>query len=864
MHRAHQHRVGVLARRPAQWWGIVGVVVALLGGTFALVPALPHGTGPAPSSATGLITLLGITAMCALCEIFVLHVQVKREAQTLALNEIPLVLALTFAGPVQLIGGMVAGAALAYVFHRRQRGLKLVYNLSLKGADAVVALAVYGAVLGDADALSATWMLACYTAVAAAVLMDGLVTQLVIGLHERSLSSRSILVIEVAVYPVVALGVATLAMVVAFAFDRSAISALPASASGVCLFIGYRAYAKLSERHLSLERLYRFSQAVTSTPEVNETLMHVLGQAKELLRSEHAEITFFSGQAGSVVRVALSPSGRLVRESVLVDTDDPTRPAAVEGRGPVLLSRNTRDPIDSAHLAARRWREAIVVPLVGDAGIVGTLSVADRMGKVRNFDHSDMRLLETVANHAGVALQNSKLIDRLRHESLHDALTGLPNRVLLRNNAVEELTACTEGRSVGCAVMIMDLDRFKDVNDTLGHQHGDELLKTVASRTVAAAGPDVTVARLGGDEFAIMVPRCADGTQANRIAAAVLAALEVPTVLDGITVQVGASIGIALAPLHAADVTSLLRYADVAMYAAKNAGGGVRLYESDNDTSSPDRLALVMELRTALEEGQLSIQVQPKATLSTSEISAVEVLARWNHPRHGLIVPDEFIPLAERAGLMRQLTEHVLRLALQHCASWLQQGVEISVAVNLSARSLADADLCDLVAGMLAQWGVPARLLTLEITESTVMAEPDVAIRVLQDLRLLGLRLSVDDFGVGYSSLSNLNRMPVQELKIDRSFVLDLPESVDSAVITRSIIDLGRNLALDVVAEGVEDRRAWDLLAAMGCVYAQGYFIARPMPPELFLSWLERWNKGLRAPHPAAWDDADVAFPTAS
>ena len=864
MHRAHEHRIGVLARRPAHWWGIVGVVVALLGGTFALVPALTHGVGPAPSSAAGLITLLGITAMCALCEIFVLHVQVKREAQTLALNEIPLVLALTFAGPVQLIGGMVAGAAVAYVFHRRQRGLKLVYNLSLKAADAMVALAVYGAVLGDADALSATWMLACYAAVAAAVMMDGLVTQLVIGLHEGSLSSRTILVIEVAVYPVVAVGVATIAMVVAFAVDRSAISALPAAASGVCLFVGYRAYAKLSERHLSLERLYRFSQAVTSTPEVNETLMHVLRQAKELLRSEHAEITFFSGQTGSVVRVALSPSGRLVRESVLVDADDPTRPAAVEGRGPVLLLRNTRDPIDSAHLAARRWREAIVVPLVGDAGVVGTLSVADRMGKVRNFDHSDMRLLETVANHAGVALQNSKLIDRLRHESLHDALTGLPNRVLLRNNAVEELTACTEGRSVGCAVMIMDLDRFKDVNDTLGHQHGDELLKTVASRTLAAAGPHVTVARLGGDEFAIMVPSCADGTQANRIAAAVLAALESPTVLDGIAVQVGASIGIALAPLHAADVTSLLRYADVAMYAAKNAGGGVRLYESDNDTSSPDRLALVMELRTALEEGELTIHVQPKATLSTSEVSAVEVLARWNHPRHGLIVPDEFIPLAERAGLMRQLTEHVLRLALQHCASWLQQGVQISVAVNLSARSLADADLCDLVAGMLAQWGVPARLLTLEITESTVMAEPDVAIRVLQDLRLLGVRLSVDDFGVGYSSLSNLNRMPVQELKIDRSFVLDLPESVDSAVITRSIIDLGRNLALDVVAEGVEDRRAWDLLAAMGCVYAQGYFIARPMPPELFLSWLERWDKRLRAPHSAAWVDTAAAFPAAS
>lgn len=844
MHAAPRRSADFLGR-PASWWAVFGVVLGLLTIGVLLVPVVPSWGRVDLLSGHGALIFLGFAAMYAFAEIFVLHIQVKREAQTLALSEIPLVLALTFAMPAQLLASLVVGGAIAYVLHRRQRGLKLAYNLSLKFSDAVVTLLIYQLVLDGSDVLTPRWMVACYAAVATAALVDGLVTQLVIGLHERSLSLRSILQ-DVAIYPALALAVGTLAIVVAFAYDASPVSALPAAASGVSLFVGYRAYSKLSERHLSLERLYRFSQAVTTTPEVDETLTHVLAQAKEMLHSETAEITFFSGQQADVVRVALSPSGRLARESVRIEKGDPTSPSVVDSRGPAMMPRNTRDPGEKAYLTARRWREAIVVPLRGDAGVIGTLSVSDRMGKVRDFDHSDVRLLETVANHAGVALQNSRLIDRLRHESLHDALTGLPNRVLLRNNATEQLQAVAEGTSVGCAMMIMDLDGFKDINDTLGHQHGDELLKMVATRARAATGPSVTVARLGGDEFAILLPGCEDGPQAYRTAAAILSALREPTELDGIAVHVGASIGIAIAPTHATDVTGLLRYADVAMYAAKHAGGGAKVYESDTDSFSPERLALVMELRTALDQGHLTVHVQPKTVISTRTVDAVEVLARWDHPRRGLIAPDEFIPLAERAGLMRQLTGHILRLALDHCAEWLRKGTEINVAVNLSPRSLGDPDLRDLVERLLEESGVPARLLTLEITESTVMAEPDEALMVLRNLRALGVRLSIDDFGVGYSSLSNLSRMPVHELKIDRSFVRDLADSVDSAVITRSIIDLGRNLGLDVVAEGVEDQQAWNVLATSGCQLAQGFFVARPMPPAQLLPWLDRWNGRLR------------------
>ena len=825
----------------------MGVISALISLSVVLAWLLPNpDADPVPGGWHSAAVFVFLAVMFGLAEVYVLHVQVKREAQTVALSEFPLVLGLTFAAPTVLVGALVLGASTAYLVHRRQRGIKLAYNIALKTADAMVSVTLYYLVLGDEPILGWRWILACYLAVAVAALLDGLTTQLVIGLHELSLS-RSILA-DVAVYPAIALAVSTVALVVAYAYDRSPLSAVPAAAAGVCLVVGYQAYSRLSDRHLSLERLYRFSQAVTSTPEINETLGQVLTQAKELLRSEHAEISFFSGQDSSVVRIALSPSGRLLRENVLVDPAEPGSPSGADELEPLMMPRGTRVPAHRSYLSLRRWREAIVVPLRGDAGIVGTLSVADRMGDVRSFDNGDMRLLETVAAHAGMALQNSRLIDQLRHESLHDALTGLPNRVLLRNDTVDELLAIGREQSRGCAVMIMDLDGFKEVNDTLGHQHGDELLKAVASRTVDAAGSRVTVARLGGDEFALMVPDCPDASEARDIAARVLAALRPPTILDGIPVQVGASIGVALAPFHAADVTGLLRYADVAMYGAKSAGGGVKVYESDSDTSSPDRLAMITELRDALDMGELGIHVQPKASLTGGTTAAVEVLARWDHPRRGVLFPDEFIPLAERSGLIHQLTVHVLRLALHSCAEWRDLGTEVSIAVNLSPRSLVDPGLCATVSQLLVEAEVPARLLTLEITESTVMADPELAVRSLQSLRALGVRLSVDDFGVGHSSLSNLRRLPVQELKIDRSFVAALGNDVDSAVIVRSIVDLGRNLALDVVAEGVETKLAWDRLQAMGCQVAQGYFVARPMAPELLLGWLQRWNRQ----HPAA------------
>jgi predicted signal transduction protein with EAL and GGDEF domain len=361
----------------------------------------------------------------------------------------------------------------------------------------------------------------------------------------------------------------------------------------------------------------------------------------------------------------------------------------------------------------------------------------------------------------------------------------------------------------------------------------------VGARLATAVGSSGTVARLGGDEFSILLPDTADEEQVLRIGRRILRALEQPVALDGLEVEVGVSVGIALAPAHATDPAALLKCADLAMYDGKSASSrGLRLYQPDLHSSSPRRLTLVSELRGALQNGDIRVHVQPQAELGSGRVVGVEALVRWQHPELGWISPDEFVPVAERSGLIGLLTSRVLNASLAACALWRAAGRDVGIAVNLSARSLQDADLVDEVARLLVRHDVPADRLTLEVTEGSVMADPTRAVTVLHRLRDLGVRLSVDDFGTGYSSLSYLQRLPVQEVKIDRSFVTALATESENVAIVRAIIDLGRNLGLDVVAEGVEDEATWKLLASMNCDLVQGWHLARPMPTGELLGWL--------------------------
>jgi diguanylate cyclase (GGDEF)-like protein len=434
------------------------------------------------------------------------------------------------------------------------------------------------------------------------------------------------------------------------------------------------------------------------------------------------------------------------------------------------------------------------------------------------------------------------------HQALHDALTGLPNRVLFRHRIEQVLSGTRAGRVA--AVMLIDLDHFKEINDTLGHHAGDRLLQEVAERLQTSLDEQHMVARLGGDEFGVLLPDLQSREAASVVAKRLLDQLRDPFLIDGLTLEVDASIGIASAPEHGTAVEQLIQRADIAMYAAKESGRGYLNFEPQLDRYSPRRLSLAGALRSAIADGEVVLYFQPKAELATGRIVGVEALARWEHPQLGLIGPSEFVPIAEQTGLITPLTTHVLEQALTQVRIWQEAGEELSVAVNLSARSFLDAQFAVEIPGLLERTGVDARQLELEITESMLMLDPARAKATLDRLSSIGLRLSVDDFGTGYSSLANLKRLPVDGIKIDKSFVIDMPHDPSDAAIVRSTIDLAHNLGLTVVAEGVESHEAWQRLSELGCDLAQGFHISRPLPADALTRLLAERRRNAREPAP--------------
>jgi diguanylate cyclase (GGDEF)-like protein len=423
------------------------------------------------------------------------------------------------------------------------------------------------------------------------------------------------------------------------------------------------------------------------------------------------------------------------------------------------------------------------------------------------------------------------------HAATHDALTGLANRKrLIEQMAVAGEEAERTGAAV--ALCLLDLDRFKEINDTLGHHTGDRLLEIAASRLARAVRPEDTVARLGGDEFAVLLTGVTGPADAFEAAERIRAVLSEPFHLDGMALQVETSIGVALHPDHTDSVPRLLQLADVAMYQAKEERTGVELYRQERDIHTPDRLDLLGSVRRAIENDELEMHFQPAVSVPAGLPVGVEALVRWNHPERGLIFPDVFLDLVEQSGLMRQLTHLVLAKSLAQAAHWWHAGIAVPVAVNVSVRDLSDAKFADVVAGLLREHDLPAQALKLEITEHVLMADPGRMTHALESIGRLGVDLSLDDFGTGYSSLVHLKRLPVSELKVDRSFVQRMTSDPDDAAIVRSIVDLAHSLGLRVVAEGVETIESWHALAALGCDLAQGYLISRPVPGDEVTRWL--------------------------
>ncbi|GAA4228549.1 cyclic Di-GMP phosphodiesterase RmdB [Actinomadura meridiana] len=474
---------------------------------------------------------------------------------------------------------------------------------------------------------------------------------------------------------------------------------------------------------------------------------------------------------------------------------------------------------------------------------------------------------------------NASVSVRREHQALHDGLTGLPNRKLLivrteealaeargaEKRDTEKRTAPRRGGRAGigsrlrkttddpkhrCGLFLLDLDRFKEVNDTLGHPTGDRLLQIVAHRLTHSVRPGDLVARLGGDEFAVLLPSVRDEANAREVAARLRAALSEPVRLDGMSFDLEASVGIALFPDHAPDFELLLQRADVAMYNAKEARSGVAIYSARKDRNSPARLRMLGDLRRAVDRSELELFYQPKVALRDGQLVGMEALLRWRHPDRGILEPASFLSVAEQTYLMRSITRHVVEAALTQAAAWWREDLTVQVAVNASGRDLFDTGLTETIEEGLLARGLPAAALQLEITERILMNEPAYASDTVGALAELGIPLSLDDFGTGYSSLVRLNRLPVEEIKIDSSFVGRLVESPEDAVIVRSIVDLARTLGLRSVAEGVEDPATAGMLREIGCDAAQGWHFGRPMDAETATDWLRRHVQ--RAPEPAA------------
>ena len=415
--------------------------------------------------------------------------------------------------------------------------------------------------------------------------------------------------------------------------------------------------------------------------------------------------------------------------------------------------------------------------------------------------------------------------------ALHDSLTGLPNRSLFHERAGQAiLVARREGWNA--AVMIMDLDRFKEINDTLGHHHGDLVLQELGNRLKPLLRETDTVARLGGDEFAVLLPHVANADATLQVVDKIQKALERPFYLQGLALDVDASVGIALFPSHGKDVHGLLRRADVAMYVAKQAGTGRQIYKEEIDHHNPDRLGLGGDLRLAMERNELVLHYQPLVALKNDQLRNVEALVRWVHPSRGLLPPAEFIGVAERGGLIGPLTMYVLSTALKQCHQWDKEGLKINVAVNLSVRNLLDPRFPSEVARLLEKWEIEPIRLELEITESSIMEDPARAMETLTALNSLGVRLAVDDFGTGYSSLSSLKRLPINAVKIDRTFIQNMQTDENDLLIVQSIIDLAHNLGLEVVAEGVENEEVSKMLKLLSCDFIQGWHRGRPVPAK--------------------------------
>jgi diguanylate cyclase (GGDEF)-like protein len=821
---------------------LAALVVCAVGLWVPLLRSHPAGSLSAGMSAwhaivlaIGFIVLEGAQA----------HVEVRRQTFSITLSEAPLVVGLALTSPLVLLLARGLAMVVSEVQHRVV-GVKAAVNIALVTIESGIALLLLRALHVGAITHPGSWP-AVYLAIFVADTVSALFVALAITLTQGRPSRRD-LALFLPPYIVGGLLSASLGLLAVIALRAEPGSGVLVGMVGLLVLLSYRAYAALSRRHATLGEVNAFAQRVVGASGGGELVSLLLRDVTRLLAADSAVLWLRDPppELPAVLRLSVDSTDTVDSggEPVPVDTGRPDLAARADAGRSVLVPRGSDDPL----LEREGIRDAVQVPLPGGERAMGMLEVRDRLGDTSTFGDDDARLAEALAAHVATALHNDRLLERSVYDATHDALTGLPNRGLLTHRLAEVL-------AVGpAAVLIVDLDRFGQINDTLGAASGDEVLVQVAQRLVANAPPGATVSRLGNDEFGMLLPGVEEVGESLALAQTVREALLAPVHVSGLALDCSGAVGVAVSPLHGRDAQLLLRRAEAALRLAKGGEAPVQSWRASLDSSDPRRLALIGELRRALEGDELVLHYQPKVALQPGPgrdkpvgvVTGVEALVRWQHPVEDLLYADEFLPMAERTGLIVPLTAVVMRLALSQCRAWLDAGRRIPVAVNLSVRGLLDPQLPATIARLLATYDLPSDMLTLEITESSVMRDVPRTLPVLERLARSGIALSVDDFGTGYSSLAYLRRLPVSEVKIDKSFVQDMAVDESDAAIVETILGLARHLQLRVVAEGVEDERTRDRLASMGCDIAQGYLFSRPLPAERFTTWLAMREQPLR------------------
>ncbi len=813
-----------LTRADTLVW-LLSALLGLVGGALLWAP-------PSLPTITPHLWWPVVTVLWAVALTLPVHLPFGRDVHLLTLTPVALTLGLLFLSAGQLAAAGLAAVACIQLLVRRQPPIKLAFNAASAFAQLMVASHVFALALSatGADARDlgpGTWAAALLATLSADV-VGHTALFVIISLRMSTWSfrelARTLLIAAVGTVVVTDLALVT-AVVLRTSPPALALLAVIAVIS-TALYLGYNVQRL---RYGRLELLYQFTGSVDRALQDESVLETVRAEACQLLRARSASV-------------------------VLCQPNSSNWWAPACGGTPVLLSRGSNGP-EYDRLRADGHLDGMAAPLRDGGEITGVFLVTDRLDDVSTFDRDDLKLFEALAGHASVALTNSGLVARVKaaaqeteHLSLHDPLTGLPNRLHFQQRLEKRLL--TDGSA---AVLLMDVDRFKEVNDTLGHDVGDRLLREVGRRLRQVERSETVVARLGGDEFAVLLG--GDDVHIEGMVARITRDMARPFDLGEVTLDVMASIGIASTPQDGSSAALLLRRAEVAMYDAKHGSTGVARYDVSRDPYSARRLSLIGDLARAVEDRTLELHYQPQADPATGQVTGVEALLRWHHPLWGNVPPDEFIPLAEHTGLIKPLTRFVVDTAVRQCVAWREAGTPVLMAVNVSMRNLLEPELADTIARMLVQAALPAALLKLEVTESAIVSEPERAVRALEKLVELGLHVSVDDFGTGYSSLTRLRSLPVQEVKIDRSFVRHLAERAADQAIVRAVIGLGHDLGLRVVAEGVEDEASWRLLQELECDLVQGYFLARPMPAEAMTGWLSdhfaAYATRLRADHPA-------------